>query len=194
MARKKGRDVPINPTRKAGGITQQKVEPAERPDDHGHNEAEKDELIINPFRFIVPAHDLQGHSDKMRLGIQPAHARALSDISCDPRTPFRQPQDVIRHAIVRELRYLHGVIPGMKTHFYALMQFGIDLSARSELSEGMDLMFLKLDEMVSRLKRGGYFQEAERQVSYIFSLARMLDESEYKDELLRKFQQKYRGE
>ena len=176
-----------------GGITQQKVEPDERPDDHGHNEVEREEHVINPFRFIVPAHDLQGHSDKFRLAIQPAHVRALSDISSDPRTPFRQPQDVIRHAIVRELRYLHAIIPGMKTHFYALVNFGIDLSASSELSESMDLLFLKLDEMIARLRRNGYYKEADRQISYIFSLARMLDESEYKEDLLRRFRQKYRG-
>ena len=47
--------------------------------------------------------------------------------------------------------------------------------------------------MIARLKRNGYFAEAERQVSYIFSLARLLDESEYKEDLLRRFRQKYRG-
>ena len=176
-----------------GGISEQRIEPEERRDDHGHNEAEKDEHAINPFRFIVPGHDLQGHSDKIHLAIQPAHLRALGDISTDPRTPFKQPQDVIRHAIVREIRYLQAIIPGMKTHFYALVNFGIDLSARSELSESMDLLFLKTDEMIARLKKNNYFDEAERQISYIFSLARLLDESEYKEDLLRRFRQKYRG-
>ncbi len=190
MARKKATP---RATGGKGGIMSQRIEPEERPDDRGHNEAERDEHIINPFRFIVPGHDLQGHSKTIHVTLQLAHLRALGDISSDPRTPFKCPQDVVRHAIVRELRYLHHVIPGMKTHFYAMVNFGIDLSARSEVSESMDLLFLKTDEMIARLKQNGYYEEAERQISYIFSLARLLDESEYKEALLRRFRQKYRG-
>ena len=125
-----------------GGITQQRIEPGERPDDHGHNKGEKDEHVVHPFHFIVPGHDLQGHSDKIHLAIQPAHLRALGDIASGPRTPFKQPQDVIRmRSYGRSGPSIQAVVPGMKTHFYALVNFGIDLSARSELSESMETCF-----------------------------------------------------
>lgn len=180
--------------RKSGdGIGGQRVEPKERSDDNGHNQSEKDEHKLAPHRFIVPAHDLRGHSEKIHLSIQPVHLRALGDIAADPRTPFKQPQDVVRHAIVREIRYLHAVMPGMKTHFYAMLNFGIDLSSRSEISESMDVLFMRMDEMIARLRQGGYYEEANKQVSFVFSVARSLDESEYKEDLLRRFRQKYRG-
>ena len=180
--------------KKTGGIGEQVVEPRERSDDSGHNQAEKEEHIYHPNRMIVPAHDLRGFRERVSVSMQPAHLKALADIVADPRTPFKQVQDAIRHGAVREIRYMHGILPGLKRHFLAMVNMSLEHCSRMAINESIEELFLAADKEIARLRRGGYYEEAEALISKLFAEAAGLDDSEMKREYLRMFRQRYRGE
>lgn len=66
---------------------------------------------LDADQFRVPAKDTKGHSERVWCRLQPGHARQISTIVEQRVFPYRQKADLIRHAIVRHLRWLESLAP-----------------------------------------------------------------------------------
>ena len=69
------------------------------------------ERIIDGEDFIIPARDANGHSDRVWFRWSPEMGADVSRACGSIMWPYRNPGDLIRHAVLRHLEWLPGVRP-----------------------------------------------------------------------------------
>lgn len=66
---------------------------------------------IDPSSFRVSSTDTKGHSQRMWFKCQPGHAAMIDAVVQSNKFPYRTKGDLLRHALVRHLRWLENLQP-----------------------------------------------------------------------------------
>jgi len=81
-------------------------------------------MPYDPREFIVPAEDSKGHSSRAWFRLQSGHDRQLDIVLKSRRFGYRTKGDIIRHAVVRHLRWLDSLeaIPSVTAQVDAVQE------------------------------------------------------------------------
>jgi hypothetical protein len=113
--------------------------------------------------------------------------RALSVIVNSRLFPYQTPGDVIRHAVLRHLRWLHKVEPEMPRHFLAVLEGTADMVRDGDIvSRGqqvLETLVAKIGEEVE----AGETDSATQKVAWVKVYVRDLPESKWKARFQRDF-------
>lgn len=66
---------------------------------------------LDPREFLIPAKDMQGHSERVWAYLMPGHFMEMQRVTSSKLWPYRTGADVIRHAIHRHLKWLSQLTP-----------------------------------------------------------------------------------
>lgn len=147
-------------------------------------------LTIDPEEFHVPASDSKGHQTRIQFRA-PKQIRAMvAEVIQSKQFPYRSDSDLLRHAVVRHLKWLtdQGYI-GVNTIFAidAILTVARDDENHQQFIGSLE----KLEERVSCHKREGSLEVAENMLADVVeAVDRMPDNSwkrAYKKELKRRF-------
>lgn len=120
-------------------------------------------LKYDPAEFIVPAQDARGHSEREWCRVSPGHDRQLDIVVNSRAFPYRTKGDVIRHAIVRHLKWLEAVeeMPSVTGQVDMMMEVLRD----EQFQQEMITVFEALARTVGGHVAGGAHGEAKRLIA-----------------------------
>lgn len=141
--------------------------------------------------FIIPASDTNGHNARQYFRAQPGHAQQVSIFVGSKRFPYRTKGDLLRHAMVRHLKWLaelEGTVPSVMSQVDAIME----VARHEEFQIEFRQVFNKVGEVINSLMASGDENEARR---FLLRIGRNIKDmppedhrkKKYEDELDRRF-------
>lgn len=116
----------------------------------------------NPDEFIIPAQDEKGHSARETVRISNELQRDIEVIVQSRRFPYKTAGDLLRHAVVKHLEWLHSLEPGFPKHLLAAHLAQMDLLKEEEMRLASHGVFKKLHDQVEAYLASGEPGEARR--------------------------------
>lgn len=110
--------------------------------------------------FVLPAQDLNGHSESVHTRIQPGWVRSLSSIVASRQFPFRTQGDVIRFCIYVGMRVLLELDPSQSIEKSTDLMLAI-VRQRDRIIE-MENLFEQAVSRVVVLRRRGFDREVRQ--------------------------------
>ena len=144
---------------------------------------------IDPREYIVPASDGKGHSDRVWLRIQSGHDRQMSMVLNSKFFPYRSKGDLIRHAIVRHLRWLEDQNP--VSSVTAQVDSILEMMREEEFNAEFKEVISRLEEQVSHYLASSQVGRAKSLVARVLSKVEMMPDSEWKDQYKKQITDKY---
>ena len=116
--------------------------------------------IVNPKEFRVPATDTKGHNVRVWFRAQPGHAHQMETIVQSKKFPYRTKGDLLRHALLRHLRWLESqeALPSVT----AAVDSILDIMRDEEFASEFQLVWAKLSERIAMHLGNGSAGEARR--------------------------------
>ena len=150
-----------------------------------------DDLAAWEAEFRVPSQDIKGHSERQWFRLQPGHARQLSILFESRQYPYRQKADIIRHAVVRHLRWLEANCPSPLPSVMCQVDAIMTIIRDDEFLQELRLVFERATERVSAYLSTGDRPAARRLISDIRSQIDNMPPGEWRDkyqaEIIRRY-------
>lgn len=136
----------------------------------------------NPAKFVIPAQDHQGHSERVWARIQPLLDRQLDKILASKRFPFRVKGDIIRFAIMQAVELLDKLepMPGLIGRINAIAE----IVRQEEYFHAMQASLDNLAQLAERHISSGAEGEARRLVALAKAEAERIEEPYWRDKYL----------
>jgi hypothetical protein len=150
---------------------------------------ESDNHKYDPAEFIIPASDSKGHSERAWCRLSPGHDRQLDIVLRSRRFPYRTKGDIIRHAIVRTLKWLESMedVPSVLGQVDMMM----DILRDEQMQQEFIAMFEAMQRVIGNHVSAGATGEARRLVAKMkMQIQKMPDghwKNRYHEELDTKF-------
>jgi len=147
----------------------------------------------NIDEFLQPAADERGHSVRETVRVSPELERELDVIVQSRVFPYRTRGDVMRHALIRHLDWLHILEPGFPKHLIAAHMAQMDLLREEEMRLASHQVFKRLQEMVEGYLAAGEVGEARRVAAMVRSRLDGVADSAWKRRFEARFLRQYRS-
>jgi hypothetical protein len=150
-------------------------------------ELAEEDLKYNLDEFVIPACNSKGASSKEWFRISPEMDRAI-DIVIQRRVfPFQTKSDLVRHAIMRELEFLHRVAPNMPKHLLVACR-AMNLACGDErIKSETEHSFKRMEEQVRQHLELGDEGEATRVIAQMKAQLDDVPEGAWKRRFVKKF-------
>jgi hypothetical protein len=137
------------------------------------------EITINPSDFIIPSSDAHGHSERLFIRIQPGHDRQLSTVLASKYFPYRSKADIVKHAIIRHLKWLEtlAAIPSVTAQVDAI----IEIVREAEFQSEFDETFARVDSQVSTHITNGRLPRARALIAQVISKIDLMPDGDWKE-------------
>ncbi len=150
-----------------------------------------DARTLDPNEFRVAATDNKGHTVRVFFRAQPGHAHELEVIKASKKFPYRTKGDILRHAFVRHLRWLHNLapIPSVLAEVDAILE----IAREEEFAADFQLVFEKAGDVVARHLGRGSIGEARRFVLKVMEHIDRMPPGYWRDRYKKEAQEKWGG-
>lgn len=122
----------------------------------------REDGTYNPDEFVVPAQDDRGHSTRETIRISNELERDIDVIVQSRKFPYKTRGDLLRHAVVRHLEWLHVLEPGFPKHLLTAHLSQMDLLREEEMRVTSQAVFKRLHDQVEAYLASGEPGEARR--------------------------------
>lgn len=112
--------------------------------------------------FNVPANDEQGHGVRMWMRVPPSLAQQANNIVSSRNFPYRNVGELIRHALVRHMRWLNAISPVPMSSLMAQTEAIIEVCTRDEFNARFAEVMRRVTEMINRYVVEGEVAEARK--------------------------------
>lgn len=146
---------------------------------------------IDEREFITPAKDSEGHSQQMWVRVNPELSRHISVILHSGWFPYRSTGDVIRHALMRHIRWVESLVP-IPSAFGRLMAVARILE-EEEFNTAFEDSMGKLTEMVSKYIGAGQVGRAKALLGQVMNEVKQMPEDEWKEAAVKGIMDRFRG-
>lgn len=162
--------------------------PAKNESDYGTPEQRTQHW--NPDDFIVPGRDAKGAQEKTTVPMQPHMWRFICKVVGQGVFPYETPADLIRHALLRHLRYLCWIddIDESTVH---LIQAVEAANAQKDLEDRGQEAILELIDRVTGLVNSGQPMQARIMVVNIRQMVSRFPDSPTKTRYLARLRQDF---
>jgi hypothetical protein len=145
------------------------MKPAHRSEPHEPPVAAVDKPPYNPREFLVPATNSKSRTppERMQFKCQVGHAHEVGKIIAQRLFPYYEtPSDLLRHALDRHLKYLHGVGAPV-TQEWLQTEAIIELMKEQNRNESFNKFLDDLEDTAQKLLTVGMRGEAKLLVNKI---------------------------
>lgn len=151
-------------------------------DEHGN---------YNPDEFIVPAQDDKGHSARESVRVSNELQRDIEVIIQSRKFPYKTSGDLLRHAVVRHLEWIHRIEAGFPKHLLSAHLAQMDMLREEEMRLAGHNVFKKLHEQVEAYLASGEPGEARRVAATVRSRLAGVADSAWKRRFESRFLRQY---
>lgn len=162
--------------------TEEDTSPRQIVDDKGNYSFEE---------FIVTAQDDKGHSVRETVRISSELERDIDVIVQGRKFPYQTRGDLMRHAIVRHLEWLHKLEPGFPKHLLSAYQAQQDVMREEEMRLSAHNVFKKLHDQVEAYLASGEPGEARRVAATVRARLAGTEDSAWKRRFESRFLRQY---
>ena len=144
----------------------------------------------DPNEFRIPASDTKGHSNREYFRCQPGHAQQINMFVQSGKFPYRTRADLIRHAVVRHLRWLHTFeagVPNIMSQVDAILE----VVRQEEMQQEFKHVINKTSETVNGLLADGADGEARRMILKVKEHVNAMPDGYWKDKYQREIGQRF---
>ncbi len=141
--------------------------------------------------FLTSGHDDHGQSVRLFFRCPPALERSLEVVRDSHLFPYSTLTDIIRHAVVRHMEWLHHLESTMPRHFLGGLSAINELCRDAEMITSMQGTFTKVDGLIQSYLASGDMVEAQRLLSTTRGQLSKLPDSRWKREFTEHFSRKY---
>lgn len=137
----------------------------------------KVEDLIDPNEFRIPSKNLHNHHERCQFYTQPEHLNQVSVVLSSKIFPYRTRGDLIRHALIRHLRYLHDTAARLKKPIPSVMSAVdaiIEVMKEEEFRVELEQVVNRLAQLVSGMLSRGAEVEARKLVMKIKRFVRQM--------------------
>ena len=145
----------------------------------------------NPDEFIIPAQDERGHSVRETVRVSAELERDIDIIIQSRHFPYRTKGDLLRHAVVRHLEWLHVIEPGFPKHLLSAHLAQLDLLREEEMRVTAHQVFKRLHDQVEAYLACGEPGEARRVAATVRSRLSGVADSAWKRRFEARFLRQY---
>jgi len=145
----------------------------------------------NPDEFIIPGQDERGHSVRETIRVSSELERDIDIIVQSRHFPYKTKGDLLRHAVVRHLEWLHVLEPGFPTHLLSAHLAQLDMLREEEMSLTSHQVFKRLHDQVEAYLASGEPGEARRVAATTISRLRGVADSAWKRRFESRFLRQY---
>lgn len=119
-----------------------------------------EQIIYDTAEFRVPASDSKGHNVRQWFRCQPGHDRQVELVLRTKKFPYRTKGDILRHALVRHLRWIEeqAPVPSVMKEVDSILEIMRD----EEFAQDFEVTFEKLGERINSHMARGAHGEARR--------------------------------
>ena len=144
---------------------------------------------VDPVSFRVPATDGKGHAVRLFCRAQPGHANQVAIILQSRKFPYRTKGDIMRHALVRHLRWLETLEPirSVTAEVDAIME----IMKEEEFNHDFQVTFEKLQSVVANHISNNAQNEAIRLVLQVRLHLEAMPEGYWRTKYLTEIDQRY---
>lgn len=122
------------------------------------------EEVLEESDFIIPASDSKGHSARQWYRCHPGVDRQMSVIIASKKFPYRTKGDLMRHAVMRHVAWLHHQNP-VEGSTFADLDFIIETGKEIEMETRIQERLRDIEDIVKRLVDGGQIPAARRVIA-----------------------------
>ena len=151
-------------------------------DEHGN---------YNPDEFIIPAQDDKGHSIRETVRISNELQRDIEVLIQGRVFPYKTSGDLLRHAVVRHIEWLHKLETGFPKHLLSAYQAQMDVLREEEMRLAAHNVFKKLHDQVEAYLASGEPGEARRVAATVKSRLAGVADSAWKRRFETRFLRQY---
>jgi hypothetical protein len=150
-----------------------------------------EDLKYDSGEWLVPASNEKGQSERLTFRCPPVITKAIEQILYYRRFPYTTPAELIRHALLRHLAYLHRQEPSIPRHYLTLLQAATEAVKedlfRAETEKTFTILRSRIDEHLSL----GRDSEARKVASYVWSKLEHTEDSAWREIFRTKFKREY---
>lgn len=149
-------------------------------------------IPVDMNEFLQPAHDSHGHSERHATSFLPGHFMEMAKVVESRRWPYRNYQDLVRHAIHRHLKWL-GVLhptPTVMGQVSAMLEVLKDEAFLADFHRVFD----QAREIVAQHVSSHNTEMAADLVRRLWREIEDMSEGEWKDRYLREFEREFGAE
>ena len=146
---------------------------------------------IDPMQFRVPGSDTKGHASRVYFRCQPGHSHQIDMLVQSKQFPYRTKGDLLRHSLVRHLRWLEGLGQWRVPSVLAEVDAIIELIRDDEFAQEFSAVFDKLGERISNHLGQGSAGEARRLLLSITKHVERMPEGYWRDRYTKEIEQRY---
>ena len=150
-----------------------------------------DDVQLTDAEFRIPASDQSGHSERNWFNLQPGHHREIEIIVFGRQFPYRTPGDLIRHAVIRHLKWLDGIAQAPIQSVMAQTDAVIRVMQEEKYQQDFDELFEDLDKTVARHVKDGRIDSATRLVGDVKNRFLDMPPGEWQDRYLDEVEKRY---
>jgi hypothetical protein len=141
--------------------------------------------------FFIPGRDEKGASQAITFHVPPYLARLINIMVHSKRFPYVGGEDLVRHAIVRHLRWLCGIRETIKPQMVPMLEVILEANRDAEFRIKAEKAFKQIDAKVEYYMRNNEVAEAVRLVGFIMSRVNEVEGSARQREFMRTALMKY---
>lgn len=141
--------------------------------------------------WLVPARDNLGQSVRAFFRIPPMMDKAIEIIVNSKVFPFKTRADFHRHAILRELGFLHRLEPRFPRHFLSALHAVLEIVRDDEMRSQMEGVFNGLAARIEAHLQRGDMGEAVRVAALTKSQLLHLEDSAWRRRFMARFNRQF---
>ena len=148
-------------------------------------------MAYDDDEWLVPARDNLGQSVRAFFRIPPMMDKAIEIIVNSRVFPFQTRADFHRHAILRELGFLHRLEPTFPRHFLSALHAVLEIVRDDEMRSQMEGVFNSLAGRIEAHLQKGDMGEAVRVAALTKSQLLHLEDSAWKRRFMARFNRQF---
>jgi hypothetical protein len=141
--------------------------------------------------WLIHGRDDRGGSARVSCNVPPHIERELDVVLQGRRFPYRTISDIMRHAVVRHLAWLHELERDMPKHILNAMEAVVEVTRDTEMRTRLGDTFDSLDRQIERALSDGDVVEAMRVMTLAKAKVRAVPDTRWRKNWLEQFSRKY---
>ena len=147
------------------------------------------EKKYSPKEFLVPSHDVKGHSDRFSFRVPPWISRQVQEIVTSRKFPYKTQSDVLRHAVFDHLMRLTKMEP-IKSYIQQI-QMENELIREVISQQKSSEFFAGLQQAISNYLSRGDIEQASRLVTTVSAHIAAIEDEYWRDRYMQELKQRF---
>lgn len=149
-----------------------------------------EEMVYRAEEFICPGQDDHGNSVRLTFRCPPIMERELEIIRDNRHLPYKTTSDIVRHAVLRHVQWLHAM-EQMPEHIVSGLAMVMEVCRDAEMRSKLEETFVAMDRIIDRNLQEGNRGEALRLMTECKQKIVKMPASRWKTTWLERFTRKY---